>query len=79
MSEHTGQGSSASSNRHTRAAERRKRMVANRAQSFAAAESWDLEFWQSCTAGERLSALVHLRRDVELARTARKAGADKQR
>ena len=53
-------------------------MVANRAESFAAAESWDLDFWQNCTPGERLSALVHLRRDVEMARAARIAGADDQ-
>ena len=61
------------SSRLSRAAERRKRMVANRARGFAAAEEWDLDFWQSCTAAERLSALVHLRRDVELARAARSA------
>lgn len=61
------------SNRHSRAGERRKRMVANRAAGFVAAEEWDLDFWQSCTAAERLSALVHLHRDVELARAARSA------
>ena len=79
MGKRIGLDTGVSSNRRARAAERRKRMVANRAENFADAESWDLEFWQSCTAAERLSALVHLRRDVELARAARKAGADKQR
>jgi len=81
MSERFGQGTGVVSNYHTRADERRTRIVANRAQSFAEAESWDLEFWQTCTPSERLSALVHLRRDVELAcaaRAARVAGADKQ-
>ena len=67
-------GSAADPSRDARAAKRRTRIVANRAQSFAAAELWDLEFWQSRSPGERLSALVHLRRDVELARAARSAG-----
>ena len=79
MSERNEQLAGAPSNRHSRAADRRKKIVANRAQSFAAAESWDLDFWQNCTPSERLSALVHLRRDVELARAARGARADKQR
>lgn len=78
MSERNRRSVGVLSNRHTRASERRKKMVANRAESFAAAESWDLDFWQSCTPGERLSALVHLRRDVEMARAARIAGANKQ-
>ena len=55
-----------------RAASRRGRIVANRASSFAAAERWDLEYWQSRTPEERLSAFVALRRDVDLALTARK-------
>ena len=41
-------------------------MVAHRAKSFADAERWDLEFWQSVSPEERLSALVAIRRDVEL-------------
>ncbi|MFP3942128.1 MAG: hypothetical protein ACLF0P_17675 [Thermoanaerobaculia bacterium] len=41
-------------------------MVGHRATSFEDAERWDLEFWQSVTPEERLSALVAIRRDVEL-------------
>jgi len=73
MSGRTEQVSCDASNRRRRAEERRKLIVANRAQSFAGAESWDLDFWQSRTPSERLSALVHLHRDVELARAARDA------
>ncbi len=40
-------------------------MVAHRATSFEDAEAWDLDFWQSVTPEERLSALVAIRRDVE--------------
>lgn len=57
--------------RRARAERRRQRLVANRASSFEEAELWDLDFWQSRTPQERLSALVHLRRDVELATAAR--------
>jgi len=46
-------------------------MVANRASSYAEAEAWDLDFWQSRTPQERLFAFVQLRRDVELALAAR--------
>jgi hypothetical protein len=49
-----------------RSRERRRRMVGHRARSFEDAERWDLEFWQSLTPEERLSALVAIRRDVEL-------------
>ena len=48
-----------------RSAERRKRIVAHVATSFEDAERWDLEYWQSKTPEERLSALVAIRRDVE--------------
>lgn len=44
---------------------RRERLVAHRASSHAAAEAWDLDFWQSQSPEERLSALVAIRRDVE--------------
>lgn len=54
-----------------RSEERRRRMVGHRAQSFEDAERWDLEFWQSVTPEERLSALVAIRRDVELVETGR--------
>jgi hypothetical protein len=56
-----------------RSRERRARLVAHRAADFAAAEAWDLDFWQRCGPEERLSALVAIRRDVELARAARAA------
>lgn len=56
-----------------RAAERRKRIVVNVAHSHEEAEDWDLEFWQSQTPQERLSALVAIHRDVEMVRAARKA------
>lgn len=46
-------------------------MVANRATSFAEAEAWDLDYWQSQTPQQRLSALVAIRRDVEKAQRAR--------
>ena len=49
-----------------RSRERRKRMAAHRAASFEDADRWDLDFWQSVTPEERLSALVAIRRDVEL-------------
>jgi len=54
-----------------RSLERRKRMVAHRAASFEEAEAWDLDFWQQRTPEERLSALVAIRRDVELVEAAR--------
>lgn len=63
----------------SRAAERRLRIVGHRAQSFEAAERWDLDFWQSCTPQERLSAFADLRRDVELVRAARSAADDGRR
>jgi len=47
-----------------RTAARRKRIVAHRAADFKDAENWDLEFWQSRTPEQRLSALVAIRRDV---------------
>jgi len=56
-----------------RSRERRQRIVANRATSFADAAAWDLAFWQARTPEERLSALVAIRRDVELVQAARKA------
>ncbi len=58
-----------------RSAERRKRMVGNRAFSFEEAEVWDLEFWQKAGPEARLSALVAIHDDVELAQAARAAHA----
>jgi len=54
-----------------RSRERRKRIVAHLAHSHEEAEQWDLEFWQSLTPQERLSALVAIHRDVEKARSGR--------
>lgn len=51
-------------------------MVGHRATSFADAERWDLEFWQSLTPEERLSALVAIRRDVELVEAGRRGGEE---
>jgi len=48
-----------------RSADRRRRIVGNRAESFAEAEAWDLANWQSRTPEERLSALIAIRRDAE--------------
>jgi len=55
-----------------RSQERRRRMVAHRATSVEDAEAWDLEFWQSQTPEERLSAYAALRRDVELVQASRR-------
>jgi hypothetical protein len=43
----------------------------HRAKNFADAERWDLEFWQSMTPEERLSALVAIRQVVELVEAGR--------
>ena len=40
--------------------------MGNWEKSFAEAEAWYLEYWQSKTPQERLSALVAIRGDVEL-------------
>lgn len=47
-----------------RSAARRQRMVAHRAASFQEAEKWDLDFWQTQTPEQRLSALVAIRKDI---------------
>jgi len=47
-----------------RSSKRRKQIVAHRASSFQDAEKWDLDFWQSQTPEQRLSALIAIRRDV---------------
>jgi len=46
-------------------------METHRAASFADAEAWDLDYWQRRTPDERLSALMAIRRDVELVEAAR--------
>jgi len=55
-----------------RAAARRSRIVAHRAANFDEAEAWDLDFWQSRSPEQRLSALVAIRRDVEKVRQSHK-------
>ena len=65
-----------------RSAARRKRIVAHRATDFKDAENWDLDFWQSQTPEQRLSALVAIRRDVikvEQARLQNKRSSDDRR
>jgi hypothetical protein len=54
-----------------RSAERRKRIVVNRARNFKEAEEWDLDHWQSLTSEQRLSVLVAMHRDVQKNRPAR--------
>ncbi len=54
-----------------RSRRRRRTMVAHTARSHKDAEAWDLEFWQRHTPEQRLSALVAIHRDVELAEAAR--------
>ncbi len=48
-----------------RSRERRKRMTGHRSTGFSEAEKWDLEFWQSQTPQQRLSALIAIRRDIQ--------------
>lgn len=59
-----------------RSAERRRRMVGNRATSHEDAERWDLDFWQSLTPEERLSVLVSIRRDMQAVRAGRTCRTD---
>jgi hypothetical protein len=49
-------------------------MVANHAVSFEEAEAWDLDFWQSQSPEQRLSAFVAIRRDVDKVMEGRLAG-----
>lgn len=58
-----------------RSRERKRRIVAHRAASYEDAESWDLDFWLARTPEERLSALVAIRREVELVEAARHRAA----
>ncbi len=50
---------------------RRKQIVVHRAKDFRDAELWDLDFWQSRSPEQRLSALVAIRRDVIKVKEAR--------
>lgn len=58
-----------------RSRRRRETMETHRATSFEDAERWDLEFWQRRTPEERLSALVAIRREVELVEAAKRAAS----
>jgi hypothetical protein len=62
-----------------RSAERRKRLVVHRAASHEDAEAWDLETWQQQTPEARLSALVAIRRDVEVIEAGRKSRKGEER
>ena len=65
-----------------RAAIRRAKMVVNRAANFEEAEAWDLDFWQSQSPEQRLSAFAAIRRDVDKvmqARLSNKKAARKDR
>ncbi len=58
-----------------RSASRRRRIVAHRTKSFAAADAWDLEFWQRQTPEARLSALVAIRNDIRRVKGRNKTSA----
>jgi hypothetical protein len=62
-----------------RSAERRKRIVVNRARTFKEAEQWDLDYWQSLTPEQRLSVLVAMHRDIEKMRPARSRHARRRK
>jgi hypothetical protein len=47
-----------------RSAERRKRIVGHVAHSHEEAEAWDLDFWQSLSPQDRLSALAAIHEDI---------------
>ena len=55
---------------------RRDRLVGHRASSHADAEAWDLDFWQSQSPEDRLSALIAIRHDIEAVAAGRKRGQD---
>ena len=48
-----------------RSAERRKRIVGHIAKDFEDAEDRDIEYWQSKTPQQRLSALVAIQREIK--------------
>ncbi|MEZ4529325.1 MAG: hypothetical protein R2941_25730 [Desulfobacterales bacterium] len=61
-----------------RSEERRKRIAVNRAPDFKSAEDWDLDFWQSQTPQQRLSALAAIRKDILKVRKARTDSRENQ-
>lgn len=56
-----------------RSKKRKRQMTAHRALNHSDAELWDLMFWQAQSPDDRLSALVHIHRDVQKAIKARKS------
>jgi hypothetical protein len=54
-----------------RARARRVRITGHISHSFGEAEDWDLDFWQSQGHEARLSALMDLRREVDIVNKAR--------
>ena len=56
-----------------RSAQRRRRIVSHRAANYTEAEQWDLRFWQSQTAEQRLAALGAIREDVRKVKQARES------
>lgn len=58
-----------------RSRNRRACIEVHRATSFEDAEAWDLDFWQRRTREERLSALVAIRREVEMVEASRRAAS----
>ena len=54
-----------------RSQRRSVRLVGHRATDHQDAEAWDLDFWQAQTPEDRLSAVVAIRRDVELVEASR--------
>ncbi len=51
---------------------RKKKMVAHCTEDHDDAELWDLMFWQSLSPEDRLSALVHIHKDVQTVNNAKK-------
>lgn len=56
-----------------RSKKRKERMMFHRALNHSDAELWDLMFWQAQSPDDRLSALVHIHRDVQKAMEAGKS------
>ena len=56
-----------------RSVQRRRRIVSHRAANYTEAEQWDLRFWQSQTAEQRLAALGAIQEDVRKVEQARES------
>jgi len=59
-------------NMKARSERRRKIIDVYRAKNFAAANRWDLQFWQKQSPQARLSALIAIRDDIKKVRTGQK-------